>query len=195
MQPPFQLNVGQIPFEKLYQYLVPVIPGFMLLLALVLGQPAWFVRASAELGLTGFAMATILLCTSYACGFILHFVSLGIISTLSTSIFPSVLNKACKMKLLARPKRENLNFSGNPAWREVAGLFLGDLAPPPPATPNDLKAHDLQWKEWYNVLQEYVLNKPIITDKSWATLGALQASGWGLLIASLYIPALGGGHL
>jgi hypothetical protein len=194
LQPPIQFNVGQVPFEKLYHYVVPVIPGFTLLVALLLGQPAWFLQVSSELGLAGFAKVAVLVCAAYTCGFILHFVSLGITTILTTSLFPFILNKMSQKWEWLVPERPNYGFM-KLSWRGVAEKFLGDLAPHRSlrgvASGKDgLDAYDAEWREWYNVLQEYIAKGPTLSSKGWTTSAALQASGWSVLIASFYIPAL-----
>lgn len=174
--------------------MIPLVPGFTLLLALLFGRSAWFLHVGEQLGLTGFEKTAVLICAAYACGFMLHFISLGIAGLLTSVALPFVLRLA-HQKWNRPTLRNNLGSSRGATWRVVATLFLGDLVPPPTLQgtkwDDKIDAYDGVWQEWYNVLQEYLWkDQPIIPPEVWATLGGLQASGWAVLISGVYVPVL-----
>lgn len=184
---------GQLPFEKVYQLLVPLIPGgaFLLCIALVhKGSVSYFTALGPQ-----YVQILLLAVGAYVLGFLLYFLSMTL----------SAIFALCFLWLsVVRPKkqRQNLAVSRLPIWRGVAAEFLGpNLTPQPPAfaalaqgeAPGLNQAvqaaaqHDSQWQEWYNILQDYLMrDRALISEEFWASMSALQATGWVLLVASFH---------
>ena len=81
------------------------------------------------------------------------------------------------------PRRPNEIPSRSTIWRRVASEFLGTLTPLPTA-PNapGIIGNDIEWQDFYNVLQDYVLRgSPVLPKDFLLVFTYLQATGWALL--------------
>ena len=109
-----------------------------------------------------------------------------------------------------RPFRNNITISQNHVWRTVAASVLGSqLTPPPPAggglttsssqftapppIPPSVLQHDIDWNDWYNVLQDYVLRGTYILSSDTLFFWTIvQATSWAIVFLLLHVGL--GGH-
>ena len=64
------------------------------------------------------------------------------------------------------------------------------LTPPTPQTDEERNDTEDDWKEWYNVLQDYLRNEPVLVVP-YTTLQSFigaQATGWAIIIAEFAFP-------
>jgi hypothetical protein len=149
----------------------------------MLRRPYLISHGSAELELGHFGVAAALVFGAYVVGFILHFLSTGVYVATSIPIW-----------LLLRKKkfrREPTEFAGSRVWRSIAKQFLGEnLTPPTAHTEEERTKAENDWREWYNVLQDYLRDEPllIIPHSTLQTLIGVQATGWAIIIAEFAFP-------
>lgn len=175
--PEVHLDLRQLTFVRAYEIFLPLVPGGTLVGGLVLAHPASIDAAAISVGMGRYARGATLVCAAYIAGLILY----GL-SVLVTGICTGILGRIVFAKW--PPKRPNLAASQTFLFRRVAAEFLGkSLSPPAPALPTPpLAGNDIEWQDWYNILQDYVLRD------SWARLSEnvllfvhLQATGWALI--------------
>jgi hypothetical protein len=105
-----------------------------------------------------------------------------------------------------KPERPNFLLSQRPIWRRVGAQFLGKLAPVepqmPPITPDTVAKvgtmfqtnvnarleYNAEWQEWYNVLQDFLLQgTPVLSPDAAFILIGVQATGWAAICLSVLI--------
>lgn len=184
-----QFNFGPTSFDRVYQAALPLIPGGILAMGVMLarpgvGSPVWSALVSHPYAVGGAVMLA-----AYIAGFILFGLSALITGTLS-GIAIHVTFRSWN------PIRASYSLSKYTLWRQVAARFLGkELTPtipesvPPTTAMEKINAsiqqlgaktqHDQLWEEWYRILQDYILrDTPLVTNYDaffWLTL---HATGW-----------------
>jgi len=176
--PEIHFNFGQITFERIYQIFLPLVPGSALVGGLVLAHPDRANAMAATLGVGRYTRIAVLLCGVYIVGLVLYGFSMAITGGVSI-LLPWFLNKI-KRPL---PIRQNETPAKSTIWRRVAAEFLGSLAPlPPPAPAPPTVGNDIEWQDFYNVLQDYVLRERLLLPNELLLLFTnLQATGWALM--------------
>jgi hypothetical protein len=170
--PEIHVDFGQLTFERIYQVLLPLIPGGTLVGGLVLTYP----QRVHDLGLGRYSRVAVIVCSAYIAGVILYGFSVTVTGN-CTILFATLLSKR------SPPLRPNLVPSQSWVWRCVAGEFLGQsLSPPPlPASALPLSGNDVQWQDLYNVLQDYVLRVvPVVSNEIYLLVTHLQGTAWAL---------------
>jgi hypothetical protein len=178
--PDVHVNVGQITFERIYQIFLPIIPGSTLVGGLVLAHPASAHSLAVTLGLGPYARFAILLLIVYIVGFVLS--GFSIFMTGNCTVLLGYLIGKKKEWV---PIRQNQVSSQSFIFRRVASEFLGSsLTPSPQAQPPALPftGNDIEWQDFYNVLQDYVLRGiAILSNEAQLFFTHLEATGWALL--------------
>jgi hypothetical protein len=185
--PEVHVNFGQVAFERIYQIFMPLIPGSTLVGGLMLVYPASAAAASSALGLGRYSRFALLLCIIYIVGFVLYGLSVFVTANCSVILTDIVFKKW-------PPKRPNQVSSKSTVWRRVASEFLGASLTPPLPLPQApaLVAHDIEWQDLYNVLQDYVLRGvPVLHNELLLFVTYLQATAWALLYLYLRTPMRG----
>lgn len=176
--PEIHVNFGQLALERIYQLFLPLIPGGTLVGGLVLAHPAASNTMAATLGLGRYSRVGLLVLIVYIVGWLLHGFSIFVTGNCS-ALLGYIVGKKWP------PKRENEVPSKSFIFRRVASEFLGTaLTPSPPAQPPLLPflGNDVEWQDFYNVLQDYVLRgKAVVSNEGWFIFTHMQATGWALL--------------
>jgi len=204
--PEVHVSLDRPTIQHIYQLFLPFFPGGTLVLGLALAHPdslAYF-AASRGIGYSSLIVAAVFL--AYVAGLMLYVASFHFGGFLSTGV-----NQLCWRSPKCRPARNNSSISQNHVWRTVAAAFLGkQLTPSPPAgvpgsglftnsthfpspTPPSVQQYDIDWNDWYNVLQDYVLRGvPVLPPDAFFLFTIIQATGWALLVVS--VPSRLGRH-
>ena len=174
--PDVHLNFGQVTFERIYQIFLPLVPGGTLVGGLMLANPGKAHTVATTLGLGPYSRFALLACAVYIVGLVLYGFSVAVtawfsilLSSLVGRWWPSI--------------RKNETSSRSTMWRRVAAQLLGTLTPPAPLPPAPaLSGNDVEWQDYYNVLQDYVLRgKAVIVNELLLLFTYLEAVGWALL--------------
>jgi hypothetical protein len=199
MLPEVHVNLDRPTIHHIYELFLPLFPGGALVVGLVVAHPQFSIRAAAA-GIGYYSRVTAVVFVAYAAGLILY-----ALSTLFGALLSFSLTNLYFGNPKLRPVRNNRTISQNHVWRTVAATFLGQpLVPPPPATglfttvppPPQLATqhvlqYDLDWNDWYDVLQDYVLRKaPLLPPEAHFFWTIIQATGWAFAVLSLQ-PGLG----
>jgi hypothetical protein len=199
MIPQIHLNFGPTSFDRFYQVLLPLIPGGLLTLGLLMTHLGLSLWMQSVLGLSGYAYISVLIFVAYTAGFLLFGASsilAGIVSgTVQSLVF-----------LHWRPKGWGWLLSQSTIWRKVAARFLGEGLTPkiqenqaPTTVMEKLlsgmkdfankQQEDALWEEWYRILQDYLLRDvPIISNDNAFALVGLQATGWAIVAVCFSSP-------
>ncbi len=177
MLPEVHVNFDQLTFERVYQIFLPLIPGCTLVGGLLMAHPQGTSALAAALGLGRYARIGALICCVYVVGLILY--GFGVVITSYCSMLLAWLFGKIKIPF---PERQNQVPSKSTIWRRVASEFLGTLTPLPPSPPlPPIAGNDVEWQDFYNVLQDYVLRRsPILHNELLLLFTNLQAAGWAL---------------
>lgn len=191
MFPEIHFNFGTVGFDRVYLYFLPFVPGLVLAGGVVLVRPDLALR----LPVAGpYIRLVVLLSVAYIVGLVLLGMS-TIIAAAALVAWAAFFGRRSK-------GRDNLALSQSANWRNVAAKFLGPELTPralmptaegPASTPvqqiaasfaavKSAQQLDEQWKEWYDVLQEYVLRDvPYVSLDTVMLALAFQATGWALV--------------
>jgi hypothetical protein len=182
MYPPVQVSLGRLSFDHTYGLLIPFVPGGAFVLLLMLRRPGLISHGAAELGLGRYLAVAALIFGAYIAGLVFQFLSAALYMAASLLISWRLRNK--------RFSRANLEQSSQEtAWRSIATQFLGETLTPMPRTPMDFVRVDEEWREWYNILQEYLREKPTIVPFSlMQTFMAVEGTGWAIIVAEFAFP-------
>jgi hypothetical protein len=183
MYPPLQVSVGRLSYNRAYQLLIPFLPGGTLVLLLMLRRPYLISHGSAELGLGHFGLAAALIFGAYVAGFILQFLSTGVQAAISFAFWSQRRRKY--------HHRDYPELAKSRVWRSIATQFLGEkLTPPTPHTDEERNNTEDDWREWYNVLQDYLRDEPVllIPHSTLQSIVGAQATGWAIIIAEFAFP-------
>jgi hypothetical protein len=175
--PEIHVNFDQVTYERVYQLFLPLIPGSTLVGGLVLAHPDRASAIVAVLGLGRYSRIAALVCCVYIVGLILYGFSMAVTGGVSLLV-PWFLNKIKR----PFPTRPNAVSAKSTVWRRVAAEFLGTLTPLPSAmfVPPTI-ANDVEWQDFYNVLQDYILReRPLLSNELIQFLTNLQAASWAL---------------
>ena len=199
MLPEVHVNLDRPTIHHIYELFLPLFPGGVLVAGLVVAHPQFSIRAAA-VGIGYYSRVAAVVFVAYTAGLILY-----ALSTIFGALLSFLLTNLYFGSAKLRPFRNNRTISQNHVWRTVASTFLGQqLVPPPPATglfttvppapqpaaQNELQ-HDLDWNDWYDVLQDYVLRKaPLLPPDAHFFWTIIQATGWAFAVLSLQ-PGLG----
>ncbi len=183
MYSPLQVNLGRLSYNRAFELLIPFLPGGTFVLLLMLRRPYLISHGSAELGLGHFGLAAALIFGAYVAGFILQFLSTGVHVAISFAFWWQRRKKYYQ--------RDYPELAKSRVWRSIATQFLGEkLTPPTPQTDEERNDTEDDWKEWYNVLQDYLRNEPVLVVP-YTTLQSFigaQATGWAIIIAEFAFP-------
>jgi hypothetical protein len=180
--PEIHIDVGTLAFERIYQYFLPLIPGWVLTGGLIFAYPRTAYSVANALGLGRYSRVAVLIVTVYVIGLTLYGFSAAV--TAQCTIWLNQLAFKVSIKLKRPISRTNLVFSKSWVWRTVAAEFLGPALTPLPENPA-LPIHngfDGSWQDLYNVLQDYVMRgNPPLSGEILLTFTYLQAAGWALM--------------
>jgi hypothetical protein len=201
MMPAVHVALDRPAIHHIYEVILPVVPGGILVTGLLFAHPQFSARA-ATLGIGYYTRVSVAGLFAYAVGLLLfawsnHF---GVLVSTAAAAFYFRKGKH-------PPKgRGNRIVSQNHVWRTAAANVLGDrLAPSPPSTgfftvgpsdplqlaPSAVQQYDIDWNDWYDVLQDYVLRKkPIVQPEIPFFATIIQAIGWAFAVLALQ-PGLG----
>ena len=197
--PDVHVTLDRPTIQHIYQLFLPIVPGGTLVLGFVLVHPHSLGHFAAEQGMGYYSLIAAVVFLSYVAGLMLYALSFYFGAILSTS-----LNELCRRSPKCRPSRNNSSISQNHVWRTVAAAFLGkQLAPSqpglpgsslfttsaqfPPPTPPSVQQYDIDWNDWYNVLQDYVLRGiPVLPPDAFFLFTIIQATGWALIVVSVH---------
>jgi hypothetical protein len=174
--PEIHVNFDQLTFERVYQIFLPLIPGFTLVGGLMFAHPHSTYAVAVALGMGRYSRVAVLLCSVYVVGLILYGFSVGVTGNCSVLL-------AMSIGKIWPPIRQNEGLSKSTIWRRVAAEFLGSLTPLPaglslPA----IGGNDVEWQDFYNVLQDYVLRGiPVLHNELLLLFTYLQATSWALI--------------
>jgi hypothetical protein len=197
--PEVHVSLDRPTIQHIYQLFLPFFPGGTLILGLALARPDSLAYFAASRGIGYYSLIVAAVFLAYVAGLMLYSLSLNFGAILST-----ILNQLCWTSTKCRPTRNNATTSQNHVWRTVAAAFLGkQLTPSSPAglagsglftssndfphgVPASVQQYDLDWNDWYNVLQDYVLRGvPVLPSEVFFLFMIIQATGWALLIVSV----------
>lgn len=199
MFPEIHLNLDSLAFDRLYQILlVPFISGSVLVGGLFLIRPELTASIPLASEISPYVRLALVIVAAYIVGWVLY--ALGLIVT---GLMAALLFALFRKRVFVR---DNQQFSQGTAWQKVAKQFLGpELTPAPlPAPPlpaqvspqqigerfketleSTLRSNN-EWKEWYDVLQDYLLKDvPVISEGVATFFMAVEATGWALVCLSL----------
>lgn len=199
MLPQIHLNLDSVAFDRLYQILlVPFIPGSVLVGGLVLIRPELMASIPLVSELSPYVRLLLIVIAAYVVGWVLYAATV-IVTGITTAILGLIFFKKQFV-------RDNQNLSHGTAWQKAATQFLGpELTPAPLPTPalpaqvslqqigerfkqtfeSTLKSNN-EWKEWYDVLQEYLLKDvPPISENAVVLVITAEATGWALVCLSI----------
>src|SRR5438093_355922 len=170
--PDVHVNLDRLTFEnayqRAYQIVLPLIPGWTLVGGFTFAYPHIAYGAAATLGLGRYSRVAVFLCSVYVAGLVLYGFSLAVTIICSIALTGFVLKNA-------PVRRTNEVQSKATIFRRVAAEFLGTLAPA-------IAGNDVEWLDFYNVLQDYVLRgTPILNNEAQLFLAHLQATAWALM--------------
>jgi hypothetical protein len=175
MYPPVQISLGRLSYDRTHSLLAPFIPGGTFVLLLLIRNPYLVSHARAQLGFGRYSVAVTLIFAAYVCGFVFQNLSTGIYVLASIPITSYLRSKG-------RIMRQNESRASGTAWRAIVAKLLGDdLAPAP------LAAIEV-WTDWYNILQDYLRERPIIPNDTWNGLIALEATGLVIIVTEFAFP-------
>lgn len=196
--PDLHVNLDRPTIQHIYQLFLPIVPGGTLVVGLLLARPNYLRQLGAASGVGYYLLLATTVFVAYAAGLMLY----------TLSVHFGMIASMCAINISGRnpkfrPLRNNMSISQNHVWRTVAAEFLGkELAPtipallnsslftngtqfPQPAPPNVMQ-YDLDWNDWYNILQDYVLRcAPSLAPDVYFLYTIVQATGWAVIIASL----------
>jgi hypothetical protein len=175
--PEIHVNVGELTYERIYQFFLPLASGATFVAGVVLNNPTYFSEKADAFRLSAYFSVALLVCAAYVVGLVLYGISL-VISGNCTIALNQVLYKKWP------PRRENSQAASSLVFRRVASEFLGPSLTPPMAMPA-LTGSDVEWQDLYNILQDYVLRKGI-TRVNEALLFYLHLEAVGLALTYLY---------
>jgi len=205
MLPEVHVTLDRPTIQHIYQLFLPFVPGCTLVVGLALAHHSLSpLGAATTLG--RYSRIGVAAFGAYITGLTLYALSFYFGSILSV-----IASNLCFRVQKCRPFRKNLTTSQNHVWRTVAATFLGNqLTPPPPAVPGSglttsslqftspppippsVLQHDVDWNDWYNVLQDYVLRGTYILPADtlffWTII---QATCWAFVFLLLHL-GLGG---
>lgn len=165
---------------------MPLIPGWTLVGGLILAHPHGAYGVAVTLGLGRYSRVAVFLCSVYVAGLVLYGFSVAI-----TSIWSILL--ANFIGKISPPGRENEVQAKATIWRRVAAEFLGTLAPQAGVNSPAIVGNDVEWRDFYNVLQDYVLRgTPVLHNELLLLFTYLQATAWALM--HLYWRTAARGH-
>jgi hypothetical protein len=196
MFPQIYFNFGSTSVDKLYQILLPLVPGSIVVAGTLVLRPSLRSQLAGIHDPNSYAWIGILIFCGYVVGYILYALS-GTVAGLISGGLVLVFN-------FWNPERPNFLLSQRPIWRRVSAQFLGDLAPVEPQIPpitaatvanvgtmfqtnvNARLEYNAQWQEWYNVLQDYLLRgTPVLNPDAAFVLLGVQATGWAVICLSV----------
>jgi hypothetical protein len=196
MFPQIHFNFGPTSVDKLYQILLPLVPGSVVVAGALVLNPSLRGQLTGIHDANSYVWIGILIFCSYVVGYILYAFS-GTATGLISGGLLLVFN-------FWNPERPNFLLSQRTIWRRVSAQFLGDLAPVEPQMPpitaaaiadvgtmfqtnvNARLEYNAQWQEWYNVLQEYLLRgTPMLNPDATFVLVGVQATGWAVICLSV----------
>jgi hypothetical protein len=173
--PEIHVNFDQLTFERVYQVFLPLIPGFTLVGGLVFAHPHNAYAVTVALGMGKYSRVAVLLASVYVAGLILYGLSVVIAGNCSMLLSELV----GKMWAVRRP---NEAPSKSTIWRRVAAEFLGSLAPLQSQNLPGIIGNDVEWQDFYNVLQDYILRRtPVLHNEILLLFTYLQATSWALM--------------
>jgi hypothetical protein len=175
--PEIHVNVGQLTFERIYQIFLPVIPGSTLVGGLMFAHPTSAHAVVAALDLGRYSRLAVLLSIVYIVGLLLYGFSVFVTGNCSV-ILSYLIGKKFP------PKRQNETPSQSFIFRRVASEFLGNSLTPPPVQSlgSPFAGNDIEWQDFYNVLQDYVLRGfAVVPNEALLLFTYLEATGWALL--------------
>jgi hypothetical protein len=185
--PEIHVNFGQLAFERIYQLFLPFVPGSTLVSGLIITHPAYAHTIAVTLELGRYSRFAVLLCIVYIVGLLLYGFSIFITGN-CTILLGFIIGKKWP------PRRQNLVPSQSTIFRRVASEFLGNSLTP---TPTQLPApaftgNDVEWQDFYNVLQDYVLRGiAVAPNEALLFFYYLEATGWSLLYLYFRSPLRG----
>jgi hypothetical protein len=197
--PDVHVNLDRPTIQHIYQLFLPLVPGGALVIGLLSAHPDWFGRFGAASGVGYYSRIAGIIFLAYAVGLMLFLLSVHF-----GALLTYYLGNLCARSPKLRPIRTNLSISQNRVWRTVAAEFLGkQLAPTPPALPGvdlftdttnlpppvplSVQRYDVDWLDWYNVLQDFVLRgTPVLAPDVYFLFTIVQATGWAVIIVSFY---------
>jgi len=196
MIPQIHFNFGPTSVDKLYQILLPLVPGSIVVAGTLVLRPSLRSQLAGIHDPNSYVWLGILVFCAYVVGYILFALS-GTVAGLISGGLLLVFN-------FWNPERPNFLNSQRPIWRRVSAQFLGNLAPVEPQMPaitaatvadvgttfqtnfNARQEYNVQWQEWYNVLQDYLLRgTPVLNPDAAFVLLGMQATGWALICLSV----------
>jgi hypothetical protein len=182
--------LGKLHSSVFTKFFLPLIPGGTLVGGLVFAYPQRAYDVAVTLGLGRYSRVAVFICSVYLVGFILYGFSLTVSGNCGVFLVMTVYKRW-------PPNRENEAPSKSWVWRCVASQFLGQsLCPSPSTAPPGTPAgytFDVEWRDLYNVLQDYILRGvSVLPNEVFLLFTYLQASGWALFY--LYWKAPFRGH-
>lgn len=174
--PEIHVDLNQVTFERVYQLFLPLMPGGALVGGLVFAHPDKASAVVLTLGLGQYSRFVFFFFCVYAVGLMLYGFSMVITGNCSM-LLSHVVGK------VVSPKRPNEVSAKSTIWRRVATEFLGTLTPvSPPLPAHPISGNDVEWQDFYNVLQDYVLRgAPVLANELLLLFTYLQATSWALL--------------
>jgi hypothetical protein len=173
--PEIHVNFDQLTFERIYQVFLPLIPGCTLVGGLMFAHADSVHAITVALGMGRYSRVAVFLGSVYVAGLILYGFSMGIIGNCSTFL-------AFLVGKMWPPRRQNEVSSKSVIWRRVAAEFLGTLTPLPGPHLPAIDGNDVEWQDFYNVLQDYVLRGiPVLHNELLLLFTYLQATSWALM--------------
>ena len=173
--PEIHLNVGDVTFGRIYQFFLPLIPGCTLVGGLTLTHAKSVNDIAGSLGLGHYSRAAILLCGSYVAGLVLYAFSMAMVGMCSILLNPVVYKKW-------PPTRPNEVASQSIIFRRVASEFLGPLTPLQVPNFPATVGNDVEWLDFYNVLQDYVLRSAtVLNNELMLFITNMQGTAWALM--------------
>ena len=196
MFPQIHFNFGPTSVDKLYQILLPLVPGSIVVAGTLVLRPSLRSQLAGIHDPNSYIWLGILVFCAYVVGYILYALS-GTVAGLISGGLLLVFN-------FWNPERPNFLLSQRPIWRRVTAQFLGNLGPAEPQMPpitaetvadvgtmfqtnvNARLESNAQWQEWYNVLQDYLLREtPALKPDAAFVLLGVQAIGWAAICLSV----------
>lgn len=177
---PVSFNLERVTLLQAIRYIVPLIPGSIVLAAMGMASPERFHQFMQIPELGYYAKLLLLLAFAYLIGLVLDEVVIvvvgGFFGLLGAWLFKSAARRATidSLLLAVAPWRDT-------TWQKVAANYLGpELAPGPGVEP--------AWRSWYLIIKAMF---PKLEDgfrRSAVLMDAAQTSSWSLLIARIIVP-------